>query len=263
MDITARNIKVTAGDDPSLPLYERIRRYILKGIGSGAWPDGARIPSEHELVDLFSVSRMTVNRVMRELTAEGILIRVQGVGTFASRPTKAHSTLLKTQDISEEIKLRGHRHSCQVLTLQKQKAPPRLPNDWSFRPIAPSFIPSSCIARMTSRFSWKSGSSTRSSRRSISSRTSRRPRPIAIWSIAPRSRKSSTSFTRSYRMSASARCSRSDANDPCLLLLRRTWSGRTSQPTAASSIPATVMRSAVASRPSTMEKRQATILRRI
>ena len=119
-------LKVVPGDDPSLPLYERIRRYILKGIGSGAWPDGARIPSEHELVDLFGVSRMTVNRVMRELTAEGILIRVQGVGTFASRPTKAHSTLLRTQDISEEIKLRGHQHSCQVLILQKQKGSPEV-----------------------------------------------------------------------------------------------------------------------------------------
>jgi GntR family histidine utilization transcriptional repressor len=121
MTNAARSIKIAPGDDPSLPLHERIRRYILNGIGSGAWPDGARIPSEYELVDLFSVSRMTVNRVMRELAAEGILVRVQGVGTFASRLTKAQSTLLKTQDISEEIKLRGHQHSCQILTLQKQK----------------------------------------------------------------------------------------------------------------------------------------------
>lgn len=117
-----RNIKGLTGDDPSLPQYERIRRYILKGIGSGAWPDGVRIPSEHELVELFGVSRMTVNRALRELTAEGILVRAQGVGTFAAKLSKAQSTLLKTQDISEEIKLRGHRHTCQILKLQKQKS---------------------------------------------------------------------------------------------------------------------------------------------
>ena len=121
MNNVARNAKAGAGDDPSLPRYERIRRYILKGIGSGTWPDGARIPSEHELVERFGVSRMTVNRALRELTAEGVLVRVQGVGTFATKATKAQTTLLKTQDISEEIKLRGHRHSCQVLTLHKRK----------------------------------------------------------------------------------------------------------------------------------------------
>lgn len=108
-------------DDPSLPMYERIRRYIVKGIGSGAWPNGGRIPSEHELVELFGVSRMTVNRALRELTAEGVLIRVQGVGTFAARLGKAQSTLLKTQDIADEIKLRGHRHSCKVVSLQSEK----------------------------------------------------------------------------------------------------------------------------------------------
>jgi GntR family transcriptional regulator, histidine utilization repressor len=122
----ARDLKAVPGDDTSLPLHERIRRYILKGIGSGTWPDGARIPSEHELVNLFGVSRMTVNRVMRDLTADGVVTRVQGVGTFTARLTKAQSTLLRTQDISEEIKLRGHQHSCQVFILQKIKGSPEV-----------------------------------------------------------------------------------------------------------------------------------------
>jgi GntR family histidine utilization transcriptional repressor len=121
MSTIARSARNTAGDDPALPLYARIRRYILQGIGSGAWPDGVRLPSEHELVELFGVSRMTVNRALRELSAEGVLTRVQGVGTFAAKPTKAQSTLLKTQDISEEIKLRGHHYSCRILALEKQR----------------------------------------------------------------------------------------------------------------------------------------------
>lgn len=106
-------------DEPSLPLYERIRRYILKGIGSGAWPDGGRIPSEHELVAQFGVSRMTVNRALRELTNEGVLVRVKGLGTFAAKLNRAQSALARTEDISEEITLRGHKHSSRVLTLKK------------------------------------------------------------------------------------------------------------------------------------------------
>ena len=126
MNNFARRLKAAAAADASLPLYERIRRYILQGIGSGAWPDGVRIPSEHELVELFGVSRMTVNRALRELTSEGILVRVQGVGTFAAKVAKAQSTLLRTQDIGEEIKLRGHRHSCSIVALQKQEAAPEV-----------------------------------------------------------------------------------------------------------------------------------------
>ena len=42
------------------------------------------MPSEAELVAQFGVSRMTVNRALRELQAEGLVERVQGVGTFAA-----------------------------------------------------------------------------------------------------------------------------------------------------------------------------------
>ena len=42
------------------------------------------MPSEAELVAQFGVSRMTVNRALRELQSEGLVDRVQGVGTFAA-----------------------------------------------------------------------------------------------------------------------------------------------------------------------------------
>jgi GntR family histidine utilization transcriptional repressor len=41
------------------------------------------MPSETELVAEFGVSRMTVNRALRELQSEGLVDRSQGVGTFA------------------------------------------------------------------------------------------------------------------------------------------------------------------------------------
>jgi GntR family histidine utilization transcriptional repressor len=42
------------------------------------------MPSEAELVAQFGVSRMTVNRALKELQAEGLVERTQGVGTFAA-----------------------------------------------------------------------------------------------------------------------------------------------------------------------------------
>ncbi len=58
------------------PLYARVKAHILDNIQSGAWEPGRRVPSENELVESFRISRMTANRALRELMAEGFLSRV-------------------------------------------------------------------------------------------------------------------------------------------------------------------------------------------
>ena len=104
-----------------LPRYSRVKRMITERIDSGEWAPRHRIPSESELVRDLGVSRMTINRALRELTMESRLIRVQGVGTFVAEP-KAQSALFEVRNIADEIAARGHRHSAQVLTLKKEKA---------------------------------------------------------------------------------------------------------------------------------------------
>ncbi len=69
------------------------------------------IPGETSLAQTFGVSRMTVNRALRELTAEQILTRVQGSGTFVAQQ-KYQATLVAIRNIAEEIvAARGHQHS--------------------------------------------------------------------------------------------------------------------------------------------------------
>ena len=43
---------------------------------------GCKIPSEIELADLFSVSRVTANKAIKEMSLLGVLERVRGRGTF-------------------------------------------------------------------------------------------------------------------------------------------------------------------------------------
>ena len=69
---------------PGLPLYASVKRSILDRIRSGEWASGHRIPSESELVAELGVSRMTVNRALRELSMEGVLVRMQGLGSFVA-----------------------------------------------------------------------------------------------------------------------------------------------------------------------------------
>ena len=103
------------------PLYQKIKNFIMGQIESGEVKPHEKILSEHQLVKMFGISRMTVNRALRELTDEGYLVRLAGVGTFVAEP-KAQSHLLEVNDISQEIRARGHYYSSEVLKQDKTLA---------------------------------------------------------------------------------------------------------------------------------------------
>ncbi len=101
--------------------YTRVKQHLKSGLAGGRWPPGALMPSEAELVAEFGVSRMTVNRALRELQAEGLVDRMQGVGTFAAELHKVSSTLT-IRDLHEEIQARGHRHEARVHVQRSEAA---------------------------------------------------------------------------------------------------------------------------------------------
>ncbi len=72
--------------DSSSPLYHQLMQRIAADIERGDYATGSRIPPEHELEQLYQVSRVTVRRALAELTSEGLLERKQGKGTFVSMP---------------------------------------------------------------------------------------------------------------------------------------------------------------------------------
>jgi GntR family histidine utilization transcriptional repressor len=79
------------------------------------------LPSEAELMRRFGASRMTVNRAMRELAAEGYVERAQGRGSFVADLHRLSSTM-QVRDLHEEIAARGHRHDTEVLLLRAERA---------------------------------------------------------------------------------------------------------------------------------------------
>ena len=97
----------------AVPPYEQIKQHLKERLESGYWTPGALMPSEADLVVQFAVSRMTVNRALRELQLEGLLDRVQGVGTFAAQLHRVSSSLT-IRDIHEEVQERGHTHHATV-----------------------------------------------------------------------------------------------------------------------------------------------------
>ncbi|WP_397534867.1 histidine utilization repressor [Roseateles sp.] len=103
------------------PQYLKVKNHLREGISAGRWVPGDLLPSEAELTQSFSVSRMTVNRALRELLQEGMIERVQGVGTFVAQLHKISSSLT-VRDVHEEIVERGHAHEARVHLLEKTRA---------------------------------------------------------------------------------------------------------------------------------------------
>lgn len=106
---------------PTLAPYARVKQHLKEGLSTGRWAPGAQMPSEADLVALFGVSRMTVNRALRELRAEGLVQRVQGLGTFAATLHPV-SSMLNIRDLHEEIESRGHRHHATVHVQRSEAA---------------------------------------------------------------------------------------------------------------------------------------------
>jgi GntR family transcriptional regulator, N-acetylglucosamine utilization regulator len=70
----------------SIPLYAQLRRIIESRIASREWSPKSQIPSEAELCEQFSVSRITVRQAIAGLVNEHLLIREAGRGTYVVEP---------------------------------------------------------------------------------------------------------------------------------------------------------------------------------
>ena len=66
------------------PLYEKVKKKITASLVQGEWRPGEAIPSETELANVYDVSQGTVRKAIDELSAESILIRRQGKGTYVA-----------------------------------------------------------------------------------------------------------------------------------------------------------------------------------
>jgi GntR family histidine utilization transcriptional repressor len=108
-------------DGAPVALYQRIRNDIESRILSGEWPPGHRVPFEHELMDLYACSRMTVNKVISGLAGAGLVERRRRAGTFVSRPP-IQSAVLQIPDLKAEVEGRGERYGYQLLKRQQRTA---------------------------------------------------------------------------------------------------------------------------------------------
>jgi len=88
------------------PLYRQIRRAIAQPILLGQYGPGTRLPSEHDFMDRFKTSRMTVNRALQMLADEGLVRRHRRNGTFVAHQAAEHA-VMELRDIGDEVAATG------------------------------------------------------------------------------------------------------------------------------------------------------------
>jgi GntR family transcriptional regulator, N-acetylglucosamine utilization regulator len=106
-----------------LPKYYQLKEIIRDLIEKEGVGAGRAIPPERELCDRYGVSRMTARQAVMELVNEGLLYRVQGLGTFVAE-AKVRQEAGRLTSFTQDMRERGMRVSSEVLEMGMEEAGP-------------------------------------------------------------------------------------------------------------------------------------------
>jgi DNA-binding GntR family transcriptional regulator len=108
------------------PRYQQVARELKAGIASGRYPVGARLPTEAELCERYTVSRFTAREAVRLLATAGLVTRRQRAGTVViAMPGEARyaPTLSSLNDLVQYARDTGMRTlSVGRIALDKSRA---------------------------------------------------------------------------------------------------------------------------------------------
>ena len=103
------------------PLYEQLRSELRDRIENGVYRSGGPFPSESELINEHSLSRITVRRAVAELQREGLVTTRQGAGTFVADPARAGAQCLLS--FTSDALHRGHVPGARLISLTTAPGP--------------------------------------------------------------------------------------------------------------------------------------------
>lgn len=100
--------------DSSNPLYLQVASEIQQRIDTGVYKKGEKMPTEHDLMKEYSISRVTVRKALNELESQNIIVRHQGKGTFVNN-NKHPRSLSGVHSFSNIYKQMGKKPGAKVI----------------------------------------------------------------------------------------------------------------------------------------------------
>ena len=89
----------------SSPLYLQLAHALSKAIADGKYKTDQALPSERNLAELLSVSRVTARNAIDHLVGQGLIVRKRGSGNYIA--PRLEQPLTRLSGFSEELHQRG------------------------------------------------------------------------------------------------------------------------------------------------------------
>lgn len=127
------------GLDYAPPKYARVADEIKQRIERGEYPPGSLLPSEHQLVDSFAVSRPTIVKALSSLRQDGWIETQQGKGSFVrGRPALAGAE--RTRPAESMLEVAETALSGELVQAGVKLAPPHVVALLGLEPGAKAFL---------------------------------------------------------------------------------------------------------------------------
>ncbi len=98
-----------------VPYYAQLMEVLKATIETEALAPGDQLPSEPDLCDTYGISRTVVRHALRELEADGLIVRRKGKGTFVADSKINESLVQKLTGFYHDMIERGKTPVTQVL----------------------------------------------------------------------------------------------------------------------------------------------------
>ena len=124
-----KRVKIVDPNNP-IPKYLQISAWLRESIQVGRYKTDERLPSEIELAQMCSVNRNTLRQAISELSAEGLLRKVKGLGTFVSSPgsLSLRRKLNRISSFGKELHQAGIREKTRLLEKGFKNPPAQVTN---------------------------------------------------------------------------------------------------------------------------------------
>lgn len=86
-----------------LPYYHQLKEILREDIARRDLQAGDRLPGDHELCEIYGVSRTVVRQAMTDLQYEGVIDRVKGLGTFVAPQRTSQSLVQSLTGLYEDV----------------------------------------------------------------------------------------------------------------------------------------------------------------
>jgi GntR family transcriptional regulator len=109
-------------------LSNQLLDILIEKIRDGSYPINSLFPSEHQLANEYRVSRATVRSAFDRLEAMGLILRRQGVGTFARYISNISNPLNQFIDFIDLIRQNGFEPGFRQISAEIIDPTPKLAN---------------------------------------------------------------------------------------------------------------------------------------